>query len=144
MVQMRFSSCPCLLCSARVMDEDVCECPIINSLKIAFQVTEMCLNPVLCPECLAAAALSSVFPFQEMFPDVFPNILWHSWSDYLLERNQFHIGPVGRQNLFSSSKEFASHILSQNTILLVIHLALFSQSLGEGKRNKGYVPRWWR
>jgi len=32
----------------------------------------------------------------------------------MLERNQFHIGPVRRQNLFSLSNEYelASHILS--------------------------------
>lgn len=114
LVQMCFSSCSCLLCSASEMDEDVYECPITNSLKITFQVTEMCLKTVFCPGCLGAAPLSCVFPFQKMFSDVLPNTLWHSWSDYLLERNQIHIGLVGRQNLFSLSDDFgfASHILS--------------------------------
>lgn len=114
LVQTCFSSCSCLLCSASEMDEDVFECPITNSLKTTFQVTEMFLKTVLCPGYLGAAPLSCVFPFQKMFSDVLPNTLWHSWSDYLLERNQFHIGLVGRQNLFSLSDDFgfASHILS--------------------------------
>lgn len=75
LVQMCFSSCSCLLCSASEMDEDVYECPITNSLKITFQVTEMCLKTIFCPGYLGAAPLSCVFPFQKMFSDVLPNTL---------------------------------------------------------------------